>query len=322
MNVPSKLGLFAGALAVVFVAAYTVAAAVAPDRSGAAGSDSPAHAGHQSAPASSAAAAPGVRGVTVGSGGYLLSGLAAPAQAGQAGVLTFSITDSAGSAVTDYTVEHDKQLHLIVVRSDGTAFRHVHPTVDAAGRWSIPWQWQTAGTYRVYADFVPAATGETLTLTRTLEVGGDYQPRPPAGESRRSEVAGFQVEVTGELRAGADSELTVTVSRNGQPVTTLQPYLGAFGHLVALRDGDLAYLHVHPEGSTPTPGQLSGPQVRFATNAPTPGRYLLYLDFQVDGQVHTATFVVDTAAERVRASATSSSSPASSASVPPEHAGH
>ena len=24
--------------------------------------------------------------------------------------------------------------------------------------------------------------------------------------------------------------------------------------------------------------------------APTAGRYLLYLDFQVDGQVHTATF--------------------------------
>ena len=41
--------------------------------------------------------------------------------------------------------------------------------------------------------------------------------------------------------------LTLTVTKDGQPVTDLQPYLGAYGHLVALRAGDLAYLHVHPE---------------------------------------------------------------------------
>ncbi len=74
----------------------------------------------------------------------------------------------------------------------------------------------------------------------------------------------------------------------------MQPYLGAFGHLVALRDGDLAYLHVHPEGAEPETGQLSGPTVEFATEVPTPGRYLLYFDFQVDDEVHTASFVVST----------------------------
>lgn len=74
----------------------------------------------------------------------------------------------------------------------------------------------------------------------------------------------------------------------------LQPFLGAAGHLVALRTGDLAYLHVHPmddsAGRSP-----SDPQVVFTAEAPTPGRYLLYLDFQVDGQVHTATFALDAA---------------------------
>jgi hypothetical protein len=78
-------------------------------------------------------------------------------------------------------------------------------------------------------------------------------------------------------------------------VTTLEPYLGAYGHLVALRAGDLAYLHVHPEGEEPAAGQLSGPSVTFSAEAPTAGRYLLYLDFQVDGKVHTATFTVEAA---------------------------
>ena len=45
---------------------------------------------------------------------------------------------------------------------------------------------------------------------------------------------------------GQESELTLSVSRDGRPVTDLQPYLGAYGHLVVLRDGDLAYLHAHP----------------------------------------------------------------------------
>jgi len=73
-------------------------------------------------------------------------------------------------------------------------------------------------------------------------------------------------------------------------VTTLQPYLGAAGHLVALRSGDLAYLHVHPMGERPAAS--SGPDIAFLAQAPSAGRYLLYLDFQVDGQVHTAAFTV------------------------------
>jgi len=89
--------------------------------------------------------------------------------------------------------------------------------------------------------------------------------------------------------------LRATVSRNGQPVTALEPYLGAYGHLVALREGDLAYLHVHPEGAEPAAGSLSGPDIEFMTSAPTSGRYLLFLDFQVAGQVHTAEFVLEAA---------------------------
>ncbi|MFA4841970.1 MAG: heavy-metal-associated domain-containing protein, partial [Agrococcus sp.] len=55
------------------------------------------------------------------------------------------------------------------------------------------------------------------------------------------------------------------------------------------------YLHVHPEGAEPEAGELSGPTVAFGTETPTPGRYLLYFDFQVDDEVRTAAFVVTAA---------------------------
>ena len=97
---------------------------------------------------------------------------------------------------------------------------------------------------------------------------------------------GHEVRVAADaIRAGRESELRFTVMRDGEPVT-VEPYLGARGHLVALRQGDGAYLHVHPLDER-TAG--TGP-VRFATEFPTRGLYRLFLQFQVDGRVHTAAF--------------------------------
>ncbi|GAA0350164.1 hypothetical protein [Micropruina glycogenica] len=243
---------------------------------------------HGEEPAGPDAAPDAVRGLSVAQNGYQLEALSAPRRVGQDGTLTFRLTGPDGRPVTDYTTAHDKDLHLIVVRTDGTRFRHVHPTMDGEGTWSLPWRWTVAGSYRVFADFVPAATGETLTLTSTVEVAGTVQPAPLGPDRTRTAVDGFTVTVDGAPVTGGSAELRFTVTRDGTPVP-LQPFLGAAGHLVALRTGDLAYLHVHPmddsAGRSP-----SDPQVVFTAEAPTPGRYLLYLDFQVDGQVHTATF--------------------------------
>ena len=296
MNTPTRLALYGAGLVVLFIAGAVTAAAVVPQRTVAAWNRPAAEhgaAGHDGAARSTAAT---VRGLSLEQDGYLLRDVHAPAHVGTAGDLTFQITGADGAPLTRSGTSHDKQLHLIVVRAAGTPFRHVHPTMSADGVWSLPWIWDAAGTYRVFADFVPDTGGRPdITLTSTVEVTGDYLPQPATATSTTASVDGFDVTISGDLQAGSTSTLTVEVTRDGQPVTTLEPYLGAFGHLVALRAGDLAYLHVHPEGDEPAAGDLSGPRITFMTQAPTPGRYLLYLDFQVQGQVHTATFVLDAA---------------------------
>lgn len=303
MNTATRLGAYTAGLALVFGGAFIAADAVVPESTvsnwtnEAKGHDMDSttggHGGHDSIASTPASAA--VPGVTSAQGGYLLTGVAAPAAVDRTGPLSFRILDADGHAVTDFTTSHEKQLHLIVVRTDGTRFRHVHPILDADGTWSLPWKWSEAGTYRVYADFVPDTdeAPETITLTRTVEVAGQFSPATPRATNTAT-VDGYTVNVTGEVTAGSSSELTFTVSRDGEPVTNLEPYLGAFGHLVALREGDLAFLHVHPEGDEPTPGDTAGPVVGFVAELPTPGRYLLYLDFQIGGEVHSAPFVVDT----------------------------
>jgi hypothetical protein len=206
--------------------------------------------------------------------------------------------------VTRYEEAHEKDLHLIVARRDLSGFQHVHPTLDPQdGTWSVPLTFEDAGDYRVFADFSPAGDeAGPLTLGADVAVAGAYEPEPLPTPTRETTVDGYTVALEGDLAAGADSELTLSVSRDGQPVTDLQPYLGAYGHLVALRAGDLAYLHVHPEGS-PGDGQTaSGPGITFHTQAPSAGAYRLYLDFQHNGTVHTAEFTV-TAGEATAPSA-------------------
>ena len=93
--------------------------------------------------------------------------------------------------------------------------------------------------------------------------------------SAQTAVDGLDVEIAGDLVPGSRSALTVTIRRDNAPVTTLQPYLGAFGHLVALREGDLAYLHVHPESTAPLrqaqgPEATSGPEVHFGAHVSDP----------------------------------------------------
>ncbi|ETD33785.1 hypothetical protein [Williamsia sp. D3] len=298
MNTATRLALYGAGLVAVFVAAFIAAGAVVPDRVASDWTTSADHTAHT--PTTDAATAPApeaapVRGVSITADGFALTALAAPTRVGESGELAFTITGPNGRPVTSFATSHDKQLHAIIVATDGSHYRHVHPTMDTGGRWSLPWQWPAAGSYRVFADFVPAATGTDLTLTSTVTVAGEVAPSLPRPVSATDDVAGFQVSLQGSLSTAGTSMVTARISRDGNPVTTLQPYLGAYGHLVALREGDLAYLHVHPEGAAPSgPDQLSGPHVQFATSAPTPGRYLLYFDFQVDGQVHTAEFVLQT----------------------------
>lgn len=238
-------------------------------------------------------------GLSLAQHGYVLGPVEAPGKVGVTGQLSFTIFDAEGSPVTDYTVSHEKKLHLIVVRADGAAFKHVHPRLEeSTGTWSLPWTWGAAGTYRVFADFVPAGATvvtPTVTVSRTVDVAGELRSAPVTSVKRSDTVDGYDVSVTGDLKAGESTQLTADITKDGKPVTTLEPYLGSFGHLVALRDGDLAYLHVHPEGDSPAPGATGGSTISFRVEAPTAGRYLLYLDFQIDSTVRTATFVLDAA---------------------------
>lgn len=200
----------------------------------------------------------------------------------------FTIVDQDDRAVTRFDVRHEKRLHLIAVRDDFGGFQHVHPTMAADGTWSADLD-LVGGGYRLFADFQEEGADQTVAhadLAVAASPGSAFAPSPPRA-SRTTTVDGYDVALSGDLAAGAASTLTLTVSRDGEPVADLEPYLGAYGHLVVLRGTDKQYLHTHPEDGP------AGPEIAFGVEVPTVGRYYLYLDFQHRGKVRTASFALD-----------------------------
>jgi hypothetical protein len=289
MKTPVKVVGFLAALAAAFGVALVTGNVIGPIGESAASSHSQDR--HTTAQQSTGTAgAENLGGLMVSQNGYTFSLTDPEAFAGQNVPVTFTIDGPDGLPVTTYDVAHDKQLHLIAVRRDFHGFQHVHPTLGTDGTWAVdldldPGQW------RLFADF--AATGaEPLTLGTDLSVAGTISPSEPLPESRTAVIDGYTVTLDGDLIPGTNTMLTLNVSRNGKPVNDLQPYLAAYGHLVALRAGDLAYLHVHPDGAPDDGTTQPGPNIVFHTTIPSTGTYHLYLDFQHGGVVKTAQFTV------------------------------
>ena len=196
------------------------------------------------------------------------------------------VVDQMGDAVTTFTREQTKLMHLIVVRSDLTGYQHLHPALSRGGIFTIALRLPRAGSYRAIADFTTSGRRYALGVPIQIPGAGTQAPLPP--ESMNTSTDGYSVmTMHAKPNAGRQTRLQFTISRNGTPVTALLPYLGAYGHLVALRKSDIAYAHAHPTSQDRAKGLLS-----FVADFPTPGAYRVFLQFRTSSGVHTAPFTI------------------------------
>lgn len=189
--------------------------------------------------------------------------------------ISFRIVDGEGRTIRSFDEAHEKRMHFIVVRRDLDGFQHLHPEMAADGTWTSDVDLRAGGTYRVFADFEHG--GVKTTLGADVHVPGPFAPRAvPAAATTATDDRGLEVRLR---RDGG--RVAFDVVRDGRVVNDqLDPYLGAKGHLVTLRTGDLAYLHTHPDGD----------ELAFETELPSTGTYRMWVQFQLDGQIHTAAF--------------------------------
>jgi hypothetical protein len=270
----ARLTLFFVALGAAFGGAVALGSAVGPIDRG--GKEPAAHG------ASAMEMAPtGPAGLSIADDGLRLEASRTTFAPGRSQAFSFRITKTDGQPLRSYDVTHEKRMHLIVVRRDLTGFHHIHP-VFHGDRWIATIPALQPGSYRAFADF--STGGEKTVLGVDLAVAGSFTPTPLSPSHQAANPDGYVVSLNPGGPFGADKETTVSfhVTRGGRTVR-VDRYLGARGHLVVLRAGDLAYLHTHADADS----------LQFDTTFPSDGSYRAFLQFSAGGSVHTAPFTVE-----------------------------
>jgi Cu+-exporting ATPase len=196
-----------------------------------------------------------------------------------------------GKPIEQFDVSHEKLLHLIIVSKDLSFFNHIHPTYIGKGVFEITTQFPNGGDYKMIADIVPTGGNSMSKMNWTHIEGEPVQQQAIQPESNFTKtIDGKEVTLSiDKLVANKELNLNFNIKdeQTKAPITNLQPYLGAVGHVVILTEDTEQYLHVHPIDE-----KASGPDARFATTFPKSGVYKIWGQFKVNDKVFTVPFVV------------------------------
>jgi len=204
--------------------------------------------------------------------------------------LEFRVADpETGAAVNQFEIVHEKLFHLFIVSQDLQYSAHVHPLLGDDGVFKLETSLPKPGTYRLLADFYPKGgtpqlaplTITTAGYTAPLEAGvPELAPdlSPKRGENLEVEL---KLDPPRPL-AGKKTMLFVHLS----PAEGLEPYIGAWAHLLAVSSDLVDTIHEHPFIAN------GGPDMQFNIFFPRAAPYRVWIQFQRKGIVNTVAFTI------------------------------
>lgn len=203
--------------------------------------------------------------------------------------LIFRVRDPrTGQIVTIFDVVHEKLIHLFLVSENLEFFAHVHPQFRSDGSFALMTSFPFGGMYRLLTDYYPRGATPQLTVA-TLYVSGSAPPtriRADLSPSHAENLsAALEIDPPQAL-AGMETKLMYTL----QPADGLQPYIGAWGHMLAVSEDLIDMMHVHPFIAD------GGPHMQFNVLFPRAGLYRVWAQFQRLNTVNTTCFTVPVAA--------------------------
>jgi hypothetical protein len=177
---------------------------------------------------------------------------------------------------------HERLFHLFLVSRDLSVFRHEHPVMEPDGSFVLRTKLPKGGMFRLLCDFYPTG-GTPQMIPKTIFLPGAglnarFRPdlRPQTGEN-----------VTVSLRLEPEQALAgkkTMLFFQLEPADGLEPYLGAWGHLMAASSDLIDMMHAHPAW------EERGPNVQFNLIFPRPGLHRVWAQFQRRGVVNTVAF--------------------------------
>lgn len=203
--------------------------------------------------------------------------------------MTFTVEDpKTHKTVTKFEVVHEKLFHLFLVSEDLRFFAHEHPEYDGKGTFRHRTTLPHPGLYRIATDFYPTGGTPQMNVSTLVVPGAVPKPVPLKPDLHPQQGENLQVELVTEPAQPLAGFKTLCFfklkSKTGE--LKLEPYLGAWGHMLAASEDLIDLIHTHPflaEG---------GPQVQFNIIFPREGVHRVWVQFQNNGVVNTVAFNV------------------------------
>ncbi|MFP5111954.1 hypothetical protein ACSU64_06185 [Bacillaceae bacterium C204] len=192
------------------------------------------------------------------------------------------LKDKASNPIDELEVNHEKELHLIIVDEQLEKYYHVHPERTGKGEFTIKNNLPD-GFYKAFIDIkpkdfayvvepVPFIVGNPTDTSHGHELIPDKQfIKTVDGETVTLNVSSF--------KAGEPVTLSFDLDQ-----TNLTPYLGAMGHVVVLDEFGKKFLHVHPSNDQ---------EPIFETTFDKPGIYKIWAEFKQNETVRAFPFVIE-----------------------------
>ncbi|HYJ04531.1 MAG TPA: heavy metal-binding domain-containing protein [Chthoniobacterales bacterium] len=211
-------------------------------------------------------------------------------------VIRLTGADGKPLSLDQLEVAHTEKIHLLVIDQSVTDYHHLHPVAgDKPGEYRFDFAPKFGGTYHIWADLVPKATGKQEYSKTTVKVDGP--PGTPSNSvNTTAEVDGYRFELTTEnnapLQAGKATVVKVKVKGpDGREFSKLEPVMGAYAHMVAFPADLGSVTHVHPMGTEPkTATERGGPDLSFHVEPDKPGFQKFFLQTQIGGKDKFAAF--------------------------------
>lgn len=226
-------------------------------------------------------------------------------RAGADVALRFRIEAPDGKPAKEFEIVHEKRLHLLMASNDLAWFAHEHPELQPDGTFTMPFRFPHGGRFTLFHDFTPPRVGMQVVPVE-LEVAGEAPPpaalKPSGARSEIGDGYAAELEAASPIRSIQMQKLKFRLSRGGKPLTDLEPFLGAMGHLIVVSEDRQRFVHSHPleapKGAAAA--KRNGPEVTFSAQFPVPGLYKAWAQFQHRGRVLTAPFVIEVASPHAR----------------------
>lgn len=243
-------------------------------------------------------------------------------KASQPVTLTLRIVAPDGAPVTQFEKVHTEDMHLVLVSSDLEDFQHIHPQFQRDGSLRTEARLERTQPYAVFAEFEPRGGHEELARARLVpEDGRAVTPHlESAGAFDGSKSIKTVIDDTHvslrldgssgkRIRAGEPTRLLVQIrDANGLP-TRLEEWLGMLGHAIVLSPDLATFMHIHAMPANAghggghahhdhghadhgAPPSTDTSDLALEVTFPSAGLYKAFFQFQRDGKVLTAPFVV------------------------------